>query len=149
VFATARRIEARSPRVAMRVQLQVRGLEVMKFGQLFRSSGCRNDRGSIFATGNRSLIVDASRLKDNERLEFKYDGRGNIIAVEKKILSAIAGPREAQAVTVIQPGGCGQVFFQGTYWRAKCDVSTRIEVGQTVWVKARQDLMLWVVPTEP
>ena len=49
-----------------------------------------------YTSGGRSLTVDASRLREDERLEFKYDQHKNLISIQKIKLSLFREPMEAR-----------------------------------------------------
>ena len=96
--------------------------------------------------GDRPFAFDLRHLREDERLEFKYDQSGRLIAVQKIKLTLFHNPIEGRAETDILPGRFGRVFYSGTSWRAKCDEEMKISAGQTVLVIARQDLTLLVLP---
>ncbi|MFB2938289.1 NfeD family protein [Aerosakkonemataceae cyanobacterium BLCC-F154] len=101
--------------------------------------------------GNNSLehepiVFDVSRLRDDERLEFKYDHNHQLIAVQKIKLSLFKEPIEGLAETDIPAGGSGRIFYQGTSWKARSEAEVPISAGQIVLVKARYELTLFVVP---
>jgi hypothetical protein len=91
------------------------------------------------------IIFDVSRLREDERLEFKYDHNHQLIAVQKVKISLFKEYTEGCAETDIDAGGLGRIFYQGSSWRARSEASVPIKVGQTVLVRARYELTLFVI----
>jgi hypothetical protein len=102
---------------------------------------------SVSNGANGALVIDASRLKDNERLELKYAQNGCLIAIQKIKVSLFDKEMGGEAETDIEPGGIGRVSYKGSSWRACSDGETKILAGQNVLVMARRDLTLLVVPS--
>jgi hypothetical protein len=100
---------------------------------------------TTYTLEDRTLVIDASRLKLDERLEFKYDQHHNLIAIQKIKLSLFRERQEGRAETAIPPGGLGRVAYAGTSWKAYCDGDSKIEAGQQVLVMGRQDSVTLVV----
>lgn len=96
--------------------------------------------------GNQRFAINLSHLREDERLEFKYDKNNNLVAVQKVKLSLLEEPIEAVAETDIETNGVGRVFYQGTYWKAICD-GDKVLAGQKVLVKAKHNLTLLVIPS--
>jgi|GEM_PF-2613594 len=99
------------------------------------------------STENSPFVIDASRLRKNERLELKYDRDKNLIAVQKVTISLFKQRMEAKAITDINPGQAGKVMYQGSYWKARCDSDVEIKASQMVLVIGRYELTLLVIPT--
>ena len=95
---------------------------------------------------NRQLVLDASKLREDERLEFKYDYQKNLIAIQKIKLAVAAEPMEAIAQTDITPGFFGRVIYQGDSWKARSDGEQTIAKDQKVLVVAQHGLTLIVTP---
>jgi NfeD-like C-terminal, partner-binding len=100
-----------------------------------------------YSIKNGTLTIDASRLKDNERLELKYSQNGCLIAIQKIQVSLFDRDMDGKAETDIEPGDVGRVFSKGTSWMAYNDGEIKILADQKVLVIARRDLTLLVVPT--
>ncbi|XWK89096.1 MAG: NfeD family protein [Phormidium sp.] len=98
------------------------------------------------STEHEPIVFDVSRLRDDERLEFKYDHNNQLIAVQKIKLSLLKEPIEGLAETDIPAGGSGRIFYQGSSWKARSEADVPIITGQIVLVKARYELTLFVVP---
>ncbi|MGA9379631.1 MAG: NfeD family protein [Phormidium sp.] len=92
------------------------------------------------------IVFDVSRLRDDERLEFKYDHNHQLVAVQKIKLSLFKEAIEGSAETDIPAGSSGRIFYQGSSWKARSDAEVPIIAGQIVLVKARYELTLFVVP---
>jgi hypothetical protein len=106
----------------------------------------RRGNRTVCLSENQSCFLDISSLRDDERLEFRYDQHQNLVAIQKIRLALLDIPMTATAATDIEPGQIGQVFYQGSYWSARCDDNTKIQAGQSVLVIARHDLILLVIP---
>jgi hypothetical protein len=100
-----------------------------------------------YSVNNGALVIDASRLKENERLEFKYAQNGYLIAIQKITVSPFDKGMDGKAETDIEPGGIGRTFYKGRSWMACNDGESKILTGQKVLVMARRDLTLLVIPT--
>lgn len=98
-----------------------------------------------YAVADRPFVIDVSRLKEDERLEFKYDQHRNLIAIQKVKLSLFRQKKEGRAETEIPPGGFGRVTYSGTSWKAYCDGDSKIEAGQPVLVMGRLDSVTLIV----
>lgn len=98
-----------------------------------------------YSVNNGALVIDASRLKDNERLELKYTQNGDLIAIRKIKVSLFDQGMDGKAETDIEPGSVGRVFYQATSWMAYNDGESKILGDQKVLVTARRDLTLLVV----
>lgn len=109
--------------------------------KLFRKADRRNN-----SSEHEPIVFDVSRLRDDERLEFKYDHNQQLVAVQKIKLSLFKEPIEGLAETEIPAGGSGRIFYQGTSWKARSEAEVPIIAGQIVLVKARYELTLFVVP---
>jgi len=92
------------------------------------------------------IVFDVSRLRDDERLEFKYDHNRQLIAVQKIKLLLFQESIEGFAETDIAAGGLGRIFYQGSSWKARSEAEVPIIAGQIVLVKARYELTVFVVP---
>lgn len=56
---------------------------------------------------------------------------------------------EAEVSDAIPPGGAGEVAYQGSLWKARCQVSdVAIATGQAVYVVGRQGNTLIVMPAQ-
>ena len=95
---------------------------------------------------DRPLVLNVSQLREDERLEFKYDSHNNLVAIQKVKLSLFREQMEGTAETDIEPTVCGRVFYGGSSWKAVVDEDVKILAGQKVLVTARQNLTLLVVP---
>ncbi len=86
-----------------------------------------------------------SQTSDDEYVELKHYFNGKLISREVIHLSKFAF-EGGTAETDILPGEVGgTVFYNGTYWEARCGGGSTILAGQKVLVVARQSLTLWVV----
>jgi membrane-bound ClpP family serine protease len=54
--------------------------------------------------------------------------------------------REARVTEIIQPGRRGRVYFQGTWWNARCEQLITLNPDESVFVVARLGLTLLVEP---
>jgi hypothetical protein len=100
-----------------------------------------------YSVNNGALVIDASRLKDNERLELKYSQNGYLIAIQKIKVSLFDRGMDGKAETDIEPGSIGRVSYNGTSWMACNDGESKILASQRVVVMAQRDLTLLVIPT--
>jgi len=94
----------------------------------------------------RSIVLDVSRLKEDERIEFKYDQNKTLIAIQKVKLSLFQQPIRAIAETEILPADFGRVFFQGSSWKAQSESEFAISKGQSVLVTSQHGITLIVNP---
>lgn len=95
---------------------------------------------------NHPLVLNISQLREDERIEFKYDIHHNLIAIQKIKLSLLEEKIEATAETDIEPNSPGRVFYNGSSWKAIVDGNMKVVTGQKVVVKARHNLTLFVIP---
>lgn len=93
------------------------------------------------------IVLDVSKLKDNERLEFQYDHNQKLIAVQKITLTNANKSMEARVEMDIQPGGYGRVMYQGNSWKAWSDYDGIIEKGSKVLVLGQHGITLLVTPS--
>jgi hypothetical protein len=101
--------------------------------------------GNNFAE-HEPIIFDVSRLREDERLEFKYDHNHQLIAVQKVKVMLFTEGIEGVAETDIEAGGLGRIFYQGTSWKARSEAEISIKADQIVLVRARYELTLFVIP---
>lgn len=95
---------------------------------------------------NHPLVLNISQLREDERLEFRYDTHNNLVAIQKIKLCLFQEQMEATAETDIEPNISGRVFYNGASWKATVDTNVKIVTGQKVLVKARHNLTLLVIP---
>lgn len=98
--------------------------------------------------GNQPLILNVTQLREDERIEFKYDRNNNLIAIQKIKLSLLEEPMEAVAETDIEANGSGRVFYQGSSWKALSE-GEKIFAGEKLLVTAKHHLTLLVIPAAP
>jgi NfeD-like C-terminal, partner-binding len=92
--------------------------------------------------GNPPYVLDLSRLKQGDLLEFRYDTDHRLTSVRK--LECLTLGAIAKAESSFQPGEMGKVSWQGSLWQAWCEGDRAITKGQTVFVCAREGLTLFV-----
>ncbi|MGF1513976.1 MAG: NfeD family protein [Elainellaceae cyanobacterium] len=67
-----------------------------------------------------------------------YSGKGSI--------NAPAWTRQAVAITAIPPNQKGRVHFQGSDWPARSILAQSVAPGETIYVRYRRNLTLYVGP---
>ena len=103
-----------------------------------------------FSFGNRHLLIDTNRLKQDECLIIQYDKNGNPVTIQnlQTAYPLVGGSRFGRAESDILPGQKGRVFFNGCSWQAYCDGETAIYKGQRVLITARRSLHLFAISLE-
>ncbi|MCY6494564.1 NfeD family protein [Leptolyngbya sp. GGD] len=104
-------------------------------------------KDSVVKLFQGACVLDVSALREDERLEFKYDHHQNLVAIHKIHVSLLNVPQEAEAETDIEAGKIGRVFFEGKSWGARCEQDTKVLAGQPVLVTGWRDLLtVMVIP---
>ncbi|MGD1951329.1 MAG: NfeD family protein [Leptolyngbyaceae cyanobacterium] len=102
-----------------------------------------------FYLGGQLVLIETKQLKQDECLVIKYDQMGNPVMIEKvKTHASLGCTSFGKAESDISPGQKGRVLYNGCSWQACCDGNLPIYKGQTVLIRARQALHLFVAPLE-
>ena len=130
--------------------MTLKNLEKAIVGQAIRPQECSSldfqstepaarcdDRDIIFQLRGRNRIVGI----DNITLK-----KLKLVQNQESATMTLNNPEKAIVDEEIRPGDCGRVYFQNSWWPAKCDLDMTLQRGELVDVLGIDNITLIVGP---